>query len=114
MNVWFYLTGLLSEMKVAVPWGHIALKAQGSQKNLPVLCLHGWMDNANSFDRLIPLLLKGGAVGCRSIEGQKCLCRPLLFLLSLLQTSIMWPWILGVMGSPPIIALVYLITTKTL
>lgn len=48
--------GLLSELKLSVPWGHIAVKVWGSQKNPPVLCLHGWLDNANSFDRLIPLL----------------------------------------------------------
>ncbi|KAL6088219.1 hypothetical protein STEG23_017665, partial [Scotinomys teguina] len=47
---------LLSELKLAVPWGHIAVKVWGTQKNPPVLCLHGWLDNANSFDRLIPLL----------------------------------------------------------
>lgn len=57
------LAGLHSELKVAVPWGHIALKVWGSQKNPPVLCLHGWLDNANSFDRLIPLLPQGRAVG---------------------------------------------------
>ncbi|CAO2601455.1 Serine hydrolase-like protein [Lemmus lemmus] len=51
--------GLLSEMKLGVPWGHIAAKVWGSQKNPPVLCLHGWLDNANSFDRLIPLLPQG-------------------------------------------------------
>ncbi|XP_004700754.2 serine hydrolase-like protein 2 [Echinops telfairi] len=47
---------LLSELKLAVPWGHIATKTWGSLKGHPVLCLHGWLDNANSFDRLIPLL----------------------------------------------------------
>uniref|UniRef100_A0A452V3Y3 Serine hydrolase like 2 n=1 Tax=Ursus maritimus TaxID=29073 RepID=A0A452V3Y3_URSMA len=52
------LPGLLSELKLAVPWGHIAAKAWGPQQATPVLCLHGWLDNANSFDRLIPLLPK--------------------------------------------------------
>ncbi|XP_045323245.1 serine hydrolase-like protein 2 isoform X2 [Leopardus geoffroyi] len=49
---------LTSEIKLAVPWGHIAAKLWGSQQGPPVLCLHGWLDNANSFDRLIPLLPK--------------------------------------------------------
>ncbi|XP_027710128.1 serine hydrolase-like protein 2 isoform X2 [Vombatus ursinus] len=48
--------GLLSELKLSVPWGHIAVKAWGSPQGPPVLCLHGWLANANSFDRLIPLL----------------------------------------------------------
>ncbi|XP_044939695.1 serine hydrolase-like protein 2 isoform X1 [Mustela putorius furo] len=50
--------GLLSELKLAVPWGYIAAKVWGSQQAPPVLCLHGWLDNASSFDRLIPLLPK--------------------------------------------------------
>lgn len=46
------------EITIDVPWGHIAGKWYGDRTKQPVLALHGWQDNAGTFDRLIPLLPK--------------------------------------------------------
>ncbi|XP_012222357.1 serine hydrolase-like protein [Linepithema humile] len=42
-----------SEIKLTVPWGHVAAKTYGSPTGEPVLLLHGRMDNAGTFTRLI-------------------------------------------------------------
>ncbi|XP_063235812.1 serine hydrolase-like protein isoform X1 [Bacillus rossius redtenbacheri] len=49
----------VAELKIPVPWGHIAARAWGDPSHEPVLALHGTMDNAASFDRLLPLLPAG-------------------------------------------------------
>lgn len=44
------------EITIKVPFGHIAAKWWGRRDVRPVLCVHGWQDNAATFDALIPLL----------------------------------------------------------
>lgn len=43
-------------MKIKVPWGIVAGQWHGSSENRPIVMLHGWQDNAGTFERLIPLL----------------------------------------------------------
>ncbi|XP_054731522.1 probable serine hydrolase [Anastrepha obliqua] len=45
-----------AEITIPVPWGHLSGKWFGPQNCQPVLGLHGWQDNAGTFDLLMPLL----------------------------------------------------------
>uniref|UniRef100_A0A1B0GQL8 AB hydrolase-1 domain-containing protein n=1 Tax=Phlebotomus papatasi TaxID=29031 RepID=A0A1B0GQL8_PHLPP len=49
-----------TEVKIPVPWGHVAGKWYGPADVKPILMIHGWLDNAGSYDTLIPLLPKDG------------------------------------------------------
>ncbi|XP_049957161.1 probable serine hydrolase [Schistocerca serialis cubense] len=44
------------EIKIPVPWGHIAGKWWGRTDIQPVIALHGYEDNAGTFDPLVPHL----------------------------------------------------------
>ncbi|KAJ6647217.1 putative serine hydrolase [Pseudolycoriella hygida] len=46
----------VAEISIKVPWGHIAAKWWGSRLTRPIVLIHGWQDNAGTFDALIPLL----------------------------------------------------------
>lgn len=37
-------------------WGHLACKLWGNEHERPILALHGWQDNAGTWDPLAPLL----------------------------------------------------------
>jgi pimeloyl-ACP methyl ester carboxylesterase len=44
------------EVRFPVPWGHIAGQEWGNPERKHILAVHGWLDNAGSFDKLIPRL----------------------------------------------------------
>jgi len=58
------------EIKIPVPWGHISGKWWGSRVNQPILAIHGWQDNAGTFDPLAPLLAsRGHSILCIDLPG---------------------------------------------
>lgn len=57
------------EIKIEVPWGHIAGKWYGPKHVRPLVGLHGWQDNAGTFDTLAPLLPPGISFLCLDLPG---------------------------------------------
>lgn len=46
----------VEEVEFEFSWGKLAAKWWGPKTRQPIIVLHGWQDNAGSFDALIPLL----------------------------------------------------------
>lgn len=46
----------MKTLTLTIPGFTIAYKAWGNPENPPIVALHGWLDNANSFDQLAKLL----------------------------------------------------------
>lgn len=56
-------------MTLKVPWGHIAAKTWGNPENTHILVVHGTLDNAGSFDRLIQQLPDNFYYVCIDLPG---------------------------------------------
>lgn len=58
-----------TDTMVVVPWGLVCGKWWGSKKQRPIICIHGWQDNAGTFDTLIPLLPNNFSYFCIDLPG---------------------------------------------
>ncbi|CAB3236605.1 unnamed protein product [Arctia plantaginis] len=59
----------VEEIEIPVPWGHVAGRWWGPRDKQPIIAIHGWQDNAGTWDNLIPLLPVNTAVLCIDLPG---------------------------------------------
>lgn len=57
------------EVNIPVPWGVIAGKEWGDPNGIPWIGLHGWMDNAGTFDPLAKTFPQGHRLVCIDYPG---------------------------------------------
>ena len=53
-----------------------AAKVWGKPNNRPILALHGWQDNAGTFDKLIPMLSPNFYIVCLDFVGKSIKVKP--------------------------------------
>ncbi|KAK9509470.1 hypothetical protein O3M35_006780 [Rhynocoris fuscipes] len=58
----------VEEVRIPVPWGHVAGKRWGDKTSQPIIALHGQLDSSSSFDKLLPLI-DAPSVLCLDITG---------------------------------------------
>ncbi|XP_017767022.1 PREDICTED: probable serine hydrolase [Eufriesea mexicana] len=59
----------VEEIQIPVPWGHLSGKWWGPVDQQPIVAIHGWQDNAGTFDKLIPLLSSNVAILALDLPG---------------------------------------------
>lgn len=52
----------VKEVKIPTKWGNIAGKLWGTDTSRPILALHGWQDNAGTWDPIAPMLIKNRSI----------------------------------------------------
>ncbi|XP_025197759.1 probable serine hydrolase isoform X3 [Melanaphis sacchari] len=57
------------EIQIPVPFGFVSGKWWGSKDKQPIIAIHGWQDNAGTFDPLIELLPKDLSILCIDLPG---------------------------------------------
>lgn len=60
---------MVEEIEIPVPWGHVAGRWWGPRDKQPMIAIHGWQDNAGTWDNLIPQLPTNLAVLCIDLPG---------------------------------------------
>ncbi|RLU17385.1 hypothetical protein DMN91_009620 [Ooceraea biroi] len=60
----------VEEIKIPVPWGHVSGKWWGPKNEQPILALHGWQDNAGTFDGLAEFLRPNVAILSIDLPGK--------------------------------------------
>uniref|UniRef100_W8BYL2 Putative serine hydrolase n=1 Tax=Ceratitis capitata TaxID=7213 RepID=W8BYL2_CERCA len=60
------------DVRISVPWGHIAGRWYGERNLRPILAIHGWLDNLGTWDTLIPLLPQHIGIFCIDLPGHGC------------------------------------------
>ncbi|KAG6800186.1 serine hydrolase isoform X3 [Apis mellifera caucasica] len=59
----------VEEIQIPVPWGYLSGKWWGPMDQQPIVAIHGWQDNAGTFDKLIPLLPSNVAILAIDLPG---------------------------------------------
>ncbi|XP_052866019.1 probable serine hydrolase [Anopheles cruzii] len=90
----------VEEVRIPIPYGEIAGKWWGPKNVRPIVALHGWQDNAGTFDRLIPLLpkhmsflaldLPGHGLSSRIPDGMMCHALDNTFVMFYLMREYGW------------------------
>ncbi|KAL4705927.1 hypothetical protein ACJJTC_017509 [Scirpophaga incertulas] len=60
---------IVHEIEIPVPWGHVAGRWWGPRDKQPIIAIHGWQDNAGTWDNLVPLLPVTTSMLCIDLPG---------------------------------------------